>query len=178
MKGMWLRIVIGVLVVALIALMASQMSFKEEKVRMPLHGEAARNPFYAAILLSQELGSQAAWERVFTTPPADSVIYLSTWNWTLSRARRERIEHWVEGGGRLVVDSSLVGVSDEFERWSGIGELKEKKKAKKKAGEESADDEATDEAPADEQTSDEEGGAADAEAQSAEGDQAEASDDE
>jgi hypothetical protein len=92
-------------------------------VPTPLRGEAARNPFYAAIRLSEELGIEAEWERVFTAPPGDSVLMLSSWNWTLSRARRERIEDWVEAGGRLVVDNSLVGGFEEFERWSGVTEV-------------------------------------------------------
>jgi hypothetical protein len=124
MKG---RIIKGLVVLALLAFiywLQSHMSFTETKVSMPLTGEAARNPFYAAIKLSDELGAHAAWERVFTAPPQDSVIMLSTWNWTLSRLRRERIERWVEAGGRLVVDESLIGGMKEFERWSGIGELR------------------------------------------------------
>src|SRR5262245_32534163 len=90
---------------------------------MPLRGEAAHNPFYAAIRLSQELGAEATWERVFTAPPADSVILLSQWNWTLSRPRRERIQQWVEAGGRLIVDDSLIGAFEEFESWSGVSQL-------------------------------------------------------
>ena len=156
MKGISVRIVIGVLVIAFLVWIATQMSFKTLKVPMPLHGEAARNPFYAAIHLSQELGAEAAWERVFTTPPKDSVIFLSGWNWTLSRARRERIEQWVQAGGRLIVDRSLVGDSSEFERWSGIGELKEKPAKKQHDGKQATDEEPADEdqpgeeAPADE----------------------------
>ncbi len=95
------------------------------KVPVPLQGEAARNPFYAAIRLSEELGAEATWERVFTQPPDNSVIFLSAWNWTLSKTRRERIERWVEAGGRLIVDDSVIGGFEEFERWSGVGEADE-----------------------------------------------------
>jgi len=139
-KGVWLRVIVGVLVVAFIAWIGSQLTFKEEKIPLPLHGEAARNPFYGAIRLSQELGAEAAWERVFTTPSSNSVILLSSWNWSLSGSRRERIEHWVEAGGRLVVDKSLVGDLDEFERWSGIGELKEKPEKEKRHDKKTADE--------------------------------------
>jgi hypothetical protein len=58
---------------------------------------------------------------VLAIPPADSVIVLSDWHWSLSKSRREPLERWVESGGRLVVDGSLAGGQDEFERWSGIG---------------------------------------------------------
>jgi hypothetical protein len=112
----------GVLIafLGLLAWMGSHMSFREVTVRVPLQGEAAHNPFYAAIRMSEALGAEAAWERVFTTPRTDSVIFLSAWNWSLSRARRDRLERWVEGGGRLVVDNSVVGGTEEFERWSGV----------------------------------------------------------
>jgi hypothetical protein len=117
-----IRVVAGLLFVGLVWWMASLMTFKETKVPMPLQGEAARNPFYAAIRLTEELGGEAAWERVFTTPPDDAVIFLSAWNWTLGKARRERLERWVEAGGRLIVDNSMVGGFEEFERWSGVSE--------------------------------------------------------
>jgi hypothetical protein len=117
-----IRVVAGLVVVGLVWWISSLMTFKEVKVPMPLRGEAARNPFYAAIRLTEELGGEATWERVFTTPPDDAVIFLSAWNWTLGKARRERLEHWVEAGGRLIVDGSMVGGFEEFERWSGVSE--------------------------------------------------------
>jgi len=107
----------GVLIIAWIA---SHLTFKDVTVPMALRGEAARNPFYAAIQLSRTLGAEATWEQMFTDPPKDSVLVLSGWNWTLSRVRRERVEKWVEDGGRLVVDSWLLGNSDSFEKWAGI----------------------------------------------------------
>ena len=124
MRKRWLGILITLAAIALLGWMATHMSFKEVTVPTALKGEAAQHPFYAAIKFSEALGAQAAWERVFTVPAEDSVIVLSSWNWTLSRARRERIERWVESGGRLVVDASLIGDLAGFERWSGIGTLK------------------------------------------------------
>ena len=123
MKDRTVKILVALGLIALVAWIYSNTSFKEVDVRMPLQGEAARNPFYAAIRMSEELGAEAAWERVFTAPPADSVILLSQWNWTLSRPRRERIQRWVEAGGRLVVDDSLIGTFEEFESWSGVSQL-------------------------------------------------------
>lgn len=104
----------------IIAWFASHLSFKEVKVPLALRGEAARNPFYAAIQLSRTLGAEASWEQMFTEPPRHSVLVLSGWNWTMSRARRERVEQWVEDGGRLVVDSWLLGDGEIFEKWAGI----------------------------------------------------------
>ena len=126
-------------VVALIVWMAMHMSFSETTVQTPLKGEAAHNPYYAAIKLSETLGARAAWERVFTVPAENSVIMLSTWNWTLSRSRRERIERWVEAGGRLVVDETLIGDLDGFEKWSGIGKRDAVEKSKDAAAADDGD---------------------------------------
>jgi hypothetical protein len=69
---------------------------------------------------AEALGARTARDRELTIPPAASVIVLSAWYWDLSIARRERLERWVDSGGRLVVDETLTGSLDEFERWSGI----------------------------------------------------------
>ena len=120
MKARVIGIVVALMVVGLLAWLASHMSFQNMQVPVPLRGEAARNPFYAAIRLSELLGVEATWERVFTPPPADGVILVSNWNWTLSRSRRERLQRWVEDGGRLIVDDSVIVDIKEFETWSGI----------------------------------------------------------
>ncbi len=114
----------------LISWIAFHTSFEDTQVPVPLSGEAMRNPFYGAIRFSEALGAEASWERVFAEPRSDAVIMLSSWNWTMSRPRRERIEHWVEGGGRLIVDDSLIGGAQEFERWSGVGELEVQREKK------------------------------------------------
>lgn len=119
--GRAIKIVLFLAFVAALVLLASNLEFKETKVKLPLKGEALRNPFYAAIQLSDQLGAQAEWEHIFMTPDANSVILVSSWNWNLIRARRERMQKWVEDGGRLVVDGSFIGDFEEFTKWSGIG---------------------------------------------------------
>ena len=105
---------------ALIAWVANNTYWGDTKVPMPLKGEALTNPFYAVQRFAEALGARTAWDRVLITPPADSVIVLSAWNWNLTTGRREAFERWVESGGRLVIDQTLVGGEEEFERWSGI----------------------------------------------------------
>jgi hypothetical protein len=130
MNWRWVRIATVVVVVGFIAWFCSHLRFTEEKVPLPLQGEAITNPYYAAIRLAEQLHAKAAWERIFTVPATDSVILLSNWNWSLSRTRRERIEAWVAGGGRLVVDNSLIGGSEEFEKWAGVSQLDHSKDGK------------------------------------------------
>jgi hypothetical protein len=90
-------------------------------------GEALTNPFYASQRFVEVLGVHSTWDRVLAIPPASSVMVLSAWHWNLSSGRRAAIEHWVESGGRLVVDRGLMGGSEEFEQWSGIVRARRKK---------------------------------------------------
>ena len=125
MKSRNVKILLSVAVVLLVIWIGSHLRFEETTIPLPLKGEAVTNPFYAAIKLAEQLGADAAWERVFTAPATDSVILVSNWNWDLSRTRRARLEKWVESGGRLVVDDSLIGGSDAFEKWTGISAIEE-----------------------------------------------------
>ncbi len=84
-------------------------------------GEAAKNPFYAAQRFVEELGATSEWRRALgQLPPPDAVLMLTHWNWDLIESRREQLERWVESGGRLLVDSTIVGGTDAFDRWSGL----------------------------------------------------------
>ena len=123
MKYRIIKALLAVCLMGFIVWIGMHAQFKNTQVPMPLTGEAARNPFYGAVRFSEALGAEASWERVFSMPRNDAVIVLSSWNWTLSRPRRERIERWVEDGGRLLVDDSLIGGFEEFQLWSGVNEL-------------------------------------------------------
>ena len=113
---------VAVTAVALFAYwLASHTEWVDTKVPMPLRGEARTNPSYAAQRVVEALGAHAMRDRMLTIPPPDAVIVLSAWNWDLSTRRRESLERWVESGGRLVVDDTLIGDDGEFERWSRIG---------------------------------------------------------
>jgi hypothetical protein len=105
---------------ALIWWVASNTYWDDTQVPMPLKGEARTNPFYAAERFANALGARATSGRVLTIPAPDAVMVLHAWHWTLSTSRREAIERWVEAGGRLVVDDSLIGGEEVFETWSGI----------------------------------------------------------
>jgi hypothetical protein len=104
---------------ALVYWIASNTYWGETTVPMPLRGEAATNPYYAAQRFVSAIGARASRDRLLDTSNPSAVIVLSNWNWNLSTRRRQSLEAWVEAGGRLVVDDS-VAVGDEFTRWSGI----------------------------------------------------------
>jgi hypothetical protein len=111
---------VGAAIVALVAWVASNTYWADMKVPMPPKGEARTNPFYAVQRFAEALGARTAWDRLLTIPPTDSVIVLSSWHWSLSAGRRQALERWVEAGGRLIVDTTVVGDLEVFERWSGI----------------------------------------------------------
>jgi hypothetical protein len=116
----WLAVIIAA--IALVAWVANHTYWTDTKVPMPLRGEAATNPFYAVERFAQALGARTQWNRGLSLPPNRGVVFISAWDWDLTSDRRRRIEHWVESGGRLVVDKSLISSTDAFEKWSGIGQ--------------------------------------------------------
>ncbi|MBW8721784.1 MAG: DUF4350 domain-containing protein [Polaromonas sp.] len=93
----------------------------ETTVKKPLSGDAATDPFYAAQKLTDALGAHGEWKHILgDLPPTDTVMVLSNWNWDVIEQRREKLQRWVEAGGRLVVDSSLIMTGKSFENWSGL----------------------------------------------------------
>ena len=108
--------------IALLIWVATHTYWAEVKVPMPPKGEAVTNPFYVVERFAQALGARAEWNRGLTLPPPNGVVFISAWDWDLTSDRRQRIEQWVQSGGRLVVDKSLINSTDSFEKWSGIGQ--------------------------------------------------------
>jgi hypothetical protein len=110
----------AVLVLVLVVLVARNTEWVDVQIPMPPKGEALTNPMYAAQRFAEALGARTTRDQVFAVPARDAVIVLSDWHWSLVRARRDALKHWVESGGRLVVDSQLVTTDEDFEQWSGI----------------------------------------------------------
>jgi hypothetical protein len=129
------QLIILTAVIAVFVWIANHTYWGEVEIPTPLKGEAARNPFYAVQEFAHVLGANTEVDRVLTTPDSSAVLFVTQWNWGLSTQRRERMKHWVESGGRLVVDRSLISGSEDFEHWSGIGRLdeQEKKESEKRA---------------------------------------------
>jgi|SRR5882757_2282355 len=126
----WLILAIGVAV--LVTWVARNTYWVDEKIPLPPKGEAATNPFYIREKFAAALGARPYWARRFILPPATGVAYVSLLNWDLIVERREQLEHWVESGGRLVVDGTLIGSTEDFEKWSGIGRTTRNTPKKKK----------------------------------------------
>ena len=122
MTKRWIIPAIALVGLALLAWwIASNTYWAEIDVRMPLRGEAVSNPFYAAQRFTEALGAQAEKRQALGTPPStDSVLVLSYWHWSLIASRRKQLEQWVQAGGRLVLDRTLIGGEEELKHWSGL----------------------------------------------------------
>jgi len=120
-----LQIVLAVFVLLVAIFIVGNTEWGEVEIPTPLRGDAAKNPFYAAQRLVETLGATSERRESLGNTPNDAVVVLSTWGWDIDRARREAFEHWVEAGGRLVVDAALISGSDAFEAWSGIARQRE-----------------------------------------------------
>lgn len=107
-------------VLGLGTLVAMNTYWGEVQVPAALRGAAARNPFYAAQRLAESLGATTARRGDIAGVGRESVVVLTSYGWDVSTQRRTELERWVEAGGRLVVDTSLIVGGDVFERWSGI----------------------------------------------------------
>ncbi|MBS0420342.1 MAG: hypothetical protein JSR66_21730 [Proteobacteria bacterium] len=114
----WLIVALGL--AGLVTWVARNTYWTDEKVSLPPKGEAAVNPFYIREKFAAALGARPWWARRFKLPPAQGVAFVSMLNWDLMTDRREQFERWVESGGRLVVDGTLIGSTEVFEKWSGI----------------------------------------------------------
>lgn len=130
-----IRLLLVGVIVALIAWIARNTYWDDVTVQTPWKNEAARNPFYPAQRFVEHLGATSTWDRFQTQVPADGIIVVSSWHWDLAEGRRSRMEQWVENGGRLVLDRTLVGGQEAFEKWSGI------KRIAPKSEDEEAEDE-------------------------------------
>lgn len=119
MKRAWIVAAVA-LFTAFAYWIARRTEWTDVKIAMPLQGEARTNPFYAAQRFTAQLHARATRDMVFSSLPPDAAIVLSAWNWNLSTRRREALERWVESGGRLVVDRTLIGDTRDFERWSHV----------------------------------------------------------
>lgn len=116
------------------AWMATNLEWAEKQVSAPLRGEAASNPLYATHRLVRELGGKVVTpsEGLHAMPPQGSTLYLSSNEWSLFPGRVEKLQHWVDQGGHLVIPSDLATQSGLSEWIPVTEEDVEEKDADKK----------------------------------------------
>lgn len=133
MKANHVITAVVLIAIGLFATWIARNTFWDEvTVPMPSKGEALTNSLYAAKLLAEKLGVTAhSQRRLDSMPDTQDIIYLSYWNWDLIQTRREQLQRWVESGGRLIADRTLIGGDTALEKWTGIerSELPAREKA-------------------------------------------------
>jgi hypothetical protein len=90
-------------------------------VSTPFQGEAKTNRYYSLEHLLHTLGMRT--QRVASLrslPPGHDVLLMTELTNDEAHGRMEEIEHWVQGGGRLVVTTNTVWSSPPLQKWSGI----------------------------------------------------------
>ncbi len=124
MKRNYITGVLITLALAAIGLwVATNTHWEEVEERTPLKGDAATNMFYSVQHLAESLGVHATVRHeIVTLPSPRAVMVISFWNWALIPERRQRIEKWVQDGGRLVVGSDIIN-DKTFDDWSGVKPL-------------------------------------------------------
>jgi uncharacterized integral membrane protein len=81
----------------------------EDRVPLPPRGEAAIDGAFSAKLLIRQLGGHVVSpHNLRQLPPPHATLVLASVNWDLFRDRGQRLRAWVEGGGHLVVDQTLL----------------------------------------------------------------------
>lgn len=123
---------IALFVVAVVAWVAANTYWEEYDWQSGLQGEALTNPFYAAQRLAGELGAHTRLRHeLVSVPPSNAVIVVGNWNWNIVPERRERLERWVNDGGRLVAPGTLVA-DPKFSEWAGVVRSMSKEKVVRK----------------------------------------------
>jgi hypothetical protein len=113
------------LILAIIAAAVLYVAFHtywdDTTVTTPLQGEAAHNPYYSVERLSHAVGirtQRVASLRVL--PSTSNVLFVSDLHVDVAHTNLESLEHWVEGGGRLVVTGPVIRANPVLQSWSGI----------------------------------------------------------
>ena len=110
----------AIVIVAVIAWIASNTYWEQYDERLGPQGEALTNPFYEAQRLAELLGAHTRLRyEIVAAPPTSTTIVLGDWNWSVIPERRERFEQWVRDGGRLVVSRNLLA-DPQFTAWTSV----------------------------------------------------------
>jgi hypothetical protein len=87
----------------------------------PLRGEAATNPYYSVERLVHALGMRSRKiHSLRVLPAATDVLLVTDLYGDVAHTPFASLQHWVEGGGRLVVTSNVVWSTPALQTWSGI----------------------------------------------------------
>jgi hypothetical protein len=124
-----IRLLVGLLIAAGVAWLATATEWAEVDVTKPPRGEAAKNRLYAVQSLLRTLGATVVKRpNLEAMPPPQTRLVLLSRHWDLFPERGQRLRQWVEQGGHLVIPGSMVD-HKELE-WLPVEEVEEDPKKK------------------------------------------------
>jgi len=109
-RALGMPVAIGVLLAAATALLLWGTEWVELQTPVRLSDALAQDGSFAAREMLSRLGMKPRRADELTTlPPPGATLVVATGHWNLVGDSSARLQRWVEAGGHLVVDASVVG---------------------------------------------------------------------
>jgi hypothetical protein len=109
--------------VALVFWFAHNTHWEDVEEHTPLKTELFQNNFYAVQHLAESLGAHTQVRHdVLSLPPSQAAIFVHFWSWSLLSERRQRLEQWVNDGGRLIVTGDTLSDAG-LREWTGVSQV-------------------------------------------------------
>jgi len=124
----WRGLLIAAGLAVLFFWIVSKTEWVEDDVPRELIGEAATNDRYVLKRVLQGIGARTVdRDDLSQLPPPGTSLLLETWVWDILPDRNKALRAWVEQGGHLVIETSLLGSrSNDGARWIPIEVVKPK----------------------------------------------------
>ena len=117
--------------IAVLALVAALLlrygEWVEVQRPVALSPELQRDGTFAARRLLERLGLRTHVARELQAlPPPGATLVLTAWHWKLLRDVSPRLQRWVEDGGHLVVDDTIIRFHGREETWVPVFDIERK----------------------------------------------------
>ena len=112
---------IAAVLTALFLWVVSTSEWVDEDVRRPLTGKAALDDLYALERVLQRVGVKTVKrDDLSQLPPPGATLLLRGWIWDLLPERDRALRAWVEQGGHLVIEASMLVSRPRSANWIPI----------------------------------------------------------
>jgi hypothetical protein len=119
-RDRWIQVAAAAGLMALGIWIARHTYWDEVTVTLPPKGDAARNPYYAVVHLSESLGIHTIMIGSLRELPADAIVLVNNLYDDLRHESIESLQAWVQSGGRLIIRAATLEASEPLQIWSGI----------------------------------------------------------
>ena len=119
-RDRWIQLAVAAGVIALGIWIARHTYWDEVTLTLPPKGDAARNPYYAVVHLSESLGIHTTMIGSLHELPPDGIVLVNNLYDDLRHESIESLQAWVQSGGRLIIRAATLEASEPLQIWSGI----------------------------------------------------------